>query len=203
VEDDIKRTVEISLDNWDAIGVEELDGVLYMPATIKRRSKVGGVVEVPVMLRGITGPHRIRCRTAARTWALNADLDLDRDSDLVGELESYSILAFAIRDPEPPYIQHVVDGPTLFERYDNPSLDELWGRYDAWHRMLHPDFGKYDAEQMWQIIAAIKAGADITPLAAMPGVAQATCMLVMAQAACSSPTAPSWVRSLETSTPES
>ena len=204
-EDKIEHVTRLVLENWDAIGVEELDGALHLPASIKRRDKSGAIAEVKVLMRNVTNHHRFKARTHSREWAKNLHLDLDRDADLVEHLENYSILAFAIRDvPEGDdrsSVQHVPDGETLFKLYDQQSLSELWGRYDAWIRMLHPSFGEWDAEQMWQVIARIRGGADVTPLAVMPGIAQASCILLMAREACCSPNAPSWLRSSVTSTP--
>lgn len=196
----VETVTRLILDNWESIGVEEHDGVLHMPAMIKRRDKTGGIAGDRVMLRNVTNPQRFRCRTESRSWALELGLDLDRDRDLVDQLENYCLLAFAVREPD-QFTQHVPDGRTLFKLYAPASLDELWGIYDAWVRMLHPSFGTWDAEKMWQVIAKVRAGADLTPLAVMPGIEQASCMLLMASEACNSPNAPSWLRSSETSTP--
>lgn len=198
--DKVEQITRLVLDNWDAIGVEEHDGVLHMPAAIKRRDKTGAIAEVPVRLRNITNRHRVTARTESRAWAKRLELDLDRDADLVEQLENYCILAFAVRDPE-TFDQHVPSGEHLWRLYEPGSLDELWGVYDAWVRMLHPSFATFDAEQMWRVIARIKAEANLAPLAAMPGIAQASCMLLMAAEACSSPNAPSWLRSSAISTP--
>lgn len=199
--DKVEQVTRLVLENWESIGVEEYDGILHLPASIKRRDKTGGIVEVPVMLRNITNAQRFRARTASREWAKTLNLDLDRDADLVETLENYSILAYAIRDAgDAQFTQHVDTGETLWRMYDQQSLSELWGRYDAWIRMLHPSFGEWDAEQMWQVIARIRRGADVTPLAVMPGIAQASCILLMAREACCSPNAPSWLQSSGTST---
>lgn len=202
-EDKVEQVVRLVLENWQAIGVEESsDGFLHLPAAIKRRNKDGGINEVRVMLRNVTNPQRFRARTSSREWAKRLNLDLDRDADLVDVLENYELLAFAIRDADDEgFTQHAACGEDLYKLYDQQSLGELWGRYDAWVRMLHPSFAEFDGEKMWQIIARIRGRADITPLAAMPGIEQASCILLMAREACNSPNAPSWLRSSETSTP--
>lgn len=202
-EDRIEHVTRLVLDNWESIGVEEdTGGVLYLPATIKRRNAKGEIAEIGVMLRNITNQHRYRSRARARQWAIDLGLDLDRDHDLVDQLENYEILSFAIRDrKDDGYIQHAADGAALFNLYMRESLDEVWGRYDAWIRMLHPSFGTWDGEAMWQVIARIKGGANITPLAVMPGIEQASLILLMARAACTSTIAPSWLRSSGTSIP--
>jgi hypothetical protein len=198
--DDVERAVALVLENWDQIGVEERDGILHMPASIKRRNAQGGVSETPVRLRVVPNGIKVRARVQARAWALKEKLDLDRDSDLVEMFEEYVILSFAIRDTD-CHTQHVPDPETLWRDYDPASISELWGRYDAWVRMQHPSFGAYDGEKMWRIIAQIKARADISFLAGMPGFEQASCILLMAREACCSPNAPSFARSSGTSTP--
>lgn len=196
--DDVERAVALVLENWEQIGVEERDGILHMPAAIKRRGVDGGVVETPVRLRVITNPQRFKARTESRAWAKRLNLDLDRDRDLVEMLEEYWILSFAIRDTD-CHTQHVPDAEALWKLYEPASIAELWGRYDAWVRMQHPSFGNWDGEKMWQVIAQIKARADISFLAGMPGFEQASCILHMAREACCSPNAPSFARSSGTS----
>lgn len=198
--DDIERAVTLVLENWDQIGVEERDGVLHMPASIKRRAKDGSLTATEVRLRVITNPQRYTARTQARDWSKRLHLDLDRDADLVEMLEEYWILAYAIRDTD-CHTQHVPDAETLWREYDPSSIAELWGRYDAWVRMQHPSFGQFDGEQMWQVIARIRQRSDVSFLAGMPGFAQASCILLMAREACCSPNAPSFARSFEISTP--
>ena len=196
---EVEHAVRLTLENWDQIGVEERDGILHLPAAIKRRLVDGSVSEVPVRLRVVSNPVKVRARTEARAWALKEKLDLDRDRDLVEMYEEYCILAHAIRDLD-CHTQHVPDALTLWREYEPSSIAELWGRYDAWVRMQHPSFGTFDAEQMWQVIARIKARSDISFLAAMPGFEQASCLLLMAREACNSPNAPSFARSSGIST---
>lgn len=198
-DDEVDRAVRLVLENWEQIGVEECDGLLHMPAAIKRRNLQGGVTETPVRLRVINNAQRVRARTTARAWAKQQQLDLDRDSDLVEMFEEYSILSYAIRDVD-CHTQHVPDAETLWREYEPSSIAELWGRYDAWVRMQHPSFGNWDAEKMWHVIARIRASSDISFLAGMPGFEQASCILFMAREACDSPNAPSFARSSATST---
>jgi len=200
--DDVERAVSLVLENWDQIGVEERDGILHLPASIKRRNVTGGVDETPVRLRVVSNVVKVKARVEARAWAAKRSLDLDRDSDLVDMYENYCILAVAIRDTD-CHTQHVPDADTLWQDYEPSSIDELWGRYDAWVRMQHPSFGNWDGEKMWQVIARIKQRSDISFLAGMPGFEQASCILLMAREACCSPNAPSFARSSGTSTPAS
>ena len=196
----LETVVQLVLDNWDTLGVVEGDGgILYLPSSIRWRNPKGGIAEDKVFLRQVTNQHRWKARTRSRQWATKVGLDLDRDADLVEDLERAELLAFAVRDEQ--FVQHIPDGETLAKLYEPGSLEELYSRWEAWTRMVHPSFGEWNAEDMWQVIARVRAGSTITPLAVMPGRAQANLLLFMAREAALSPNAPSWLRSSETSTP--
>jgi hypothetical protein len=198
-EDRISEAVAFTLDNWEALGVKEQEGVLYMPATIKRRNAAGGNDEQPVMLRNVTNDHKFRCRKLSRKYAEQAGLDVDKDRDLVGEIENYALLAFAVRDPRKPYDQLVPDVGSLLQLYDSHSLSELWGRYNTWVEMLDPRFGELTVEQLWQTIVRVAKEKNPSPLVGMPGHAQFTCIVLMAQQALLSPSRPSWLQPPSTS----
>ncbi len=188
------------IDNWDSLGIEEQGGVLHMPATIQRRNKAGSLDEVPVMLRNVSNSHRFKARTMAREYGAALKFDLDRDAVLIEQIENYAILAYAIRDRKAPFDQHVPNVDELIKLYDTQSLSTVWGVYNTWVEMLDPRFGTMDAEQLWQTIVRIAREKTPAPLAAMPGYAQYTCMVLMAQEALLSPNRPSWLQSSAIST---
>lgn len=197
-DEQVEAAVQFLTDNWEALGVQEHNDVLHMPASIQRRNKSGGVDAVPVMLRNVTNMHKIRARTLSRELALKLKLDLDRDTDQVEQLENYALLAYAIRDPK-TYDQHVPDAEALLQRYDTQSLTVLWGQYNSWIDMLDPRFGKMDGDQLWQTIVRIAREKSVGPLVSMPSVMQFTCIVAMATAALDSPKRPSWLQSSATS----
>lgn len=196
--DPTDRAVAFVLDNWDALGVTEHAGQLHMPATIKRRTAAGGIDETPVVLRNVSNVQRVRARTQSRSLALEWKLDLDRDADLVEQIENYSILCFAMRDPK-TYDQHLPNVAALLDAYDTQALAELWGRYNTWIEMLDPRFGAFDAEELWRVIVRIAREKNPSPLVGMPGVAQFTCIVLMAEQALLSPMRPSWLQPSATS----
>ena len=199
MDESVERAIRLSLENWEQLGVEEHDGALHLPHTIRRRTVKGSMVEVPVSLRPPANRHRFKARGESRALALKLDLDLDRDKDMVEELENYALLTYCVRDRNGD--QHVPDTETLLAKYDNTSLGETWAALDAWVQTLDPRFGEMTEEDLWRVIVGIANGVTIRPFTAMPGHEQATCIALMAKAACSSPTAPSWARSSETSMP--
>lgn len=189
----VEKAVRYTIDNWDELGVLEGDGVLHLPAAIKRRTAKGTIHAQPVLLRNVTHDHRHKARHKAREYAKTISLDIDRDKDLVQELENYQILVYAIRDPK-TFIQHAADLDTLLAHYEAQELAELWGRYNAWVAMLDPRYGELDAEQLWQVIARVAREKTPLPLADLGTPDQFTCIVAMAVAALSSATAPSWLR---------
>ena len=197
-EDAVARGAAFVIDNWDALGVAEHDNVLHLPAALKRRTKTGGIAEVPVMLRNVTNAHRFKARVQSRALALSWGLDLDRDRDQVEQLENYAILAYAIRDPR-TFDQHMASVDLLLTHYDTQSLAEIWGRYNVWVEMLDPRFGEMTAEQLWQVIARIAREKTPAFLVSMSSVMQFTSIVSMAELALDSPKRPSWLQSSETS----
>lgn len=196
-DDPVQRAVAFTLENWDGLGIEEHAGVLHLPAKIRRRTVDGGSSDRAVMLRNVTNEHRFKCRKLARQHAERIGLDLDRDSDYVSEIENYSLLAYAIREPK-TFDQHVPSVVELVELYDAQSLAEVWGTYNAWVEMLDPRFGELTDDQLWQAIVRIAKEKTIRPLVAMPGVEQHTCIVAMACQALLSPSRPSWLQQPET-----
>jgi hypothetical protein len=189
---DEDKAVALVLENWNALGVQAHGDILHLPAAIKRRDVKGALTEVRVMLRNVSNDQLIKARVQSRQLALGMKLDLDRDKDLVEQLENYAILAFAIRDARAPFDQHVPDAEELLRRYDNQSLSELWARYNVWVDMLDPRFGAMDHEQLWRVIVRIAAEGSPSPLVAMPSIEQITCITLMAREALHSPNRPSW-----------
>lgn len=195
----VDEAVRFVIDNWDALGVSEHGGVLHLPASIRKRNAKGGLDATPIALRNVTNEHKFRCRRKARAYAEELELDLDRDRVFVEDIENYAILAFAIRDPKPPHDQHVPGVAELLRLYDAQSLSEVWAKYNAWIDMLDPRFGKMTDEQLWQTAVRVARECDPSFLAHIPGFEQATFIVLMAQEACLSPRAPSWLRPRETS----
>lgn len=192
----VDRALRLSLDcDWTDLGTREHDGSLLWPATIQRRKADGGLEERPVMLRPLQNAQRFRARTRAREWAKRLSLDLDRDRDLVEELENYECLAYAIREVAPPHDQYVIDGPALFEAHPTATLATLWARLNLLTETTDPRYGDLSAEDLWRVAASVAQRGEPSPLAGMPGHAQSTFLVLMARAACNSPNAPSWCRS--------
>ncbi len=200
----VDRAVRVGASiDWSELGLVDHNEHLHKPCMLRRRLKDGGLKETKLMLRMVTNPQRFKARTRSRAWAKELNLDLDRDKDLVDEMEQYEMLAFAIREFEAPYDQHVPAGKDLFRMYLLPELSEAWALHQQMVDVCDPRFGNLDSNDMWRVIATIAARGEPSFLSNMPGVEQATCIAFSAREACNSPNAPSFVRSLLTSSADS
>jgi len=197
-DDPVEKAAQFTIENWESLGVEEHAGVLHLPAKIRRRTKTGGVSDRVVMLRNVTNAHRFKCRNIARAYAVELKLDAEKDADYITEIENYSLLAYAIREPK-TFDQHVPGVAELVDLYESQSLAELWGVYNAWVEMIDPRYGQLTDDQLWQAIARIAKEKNITPLVGMPGFEQHTCIVAMASQALLSPSRPSWLQPSEIS----
>ena len=83
--------------------LETGDGRLLFPAEIHKLKKGGGFETIPVMLRIPREPELRQARVQAREIAKKDGLDLDRDKDLIKNLEDICILCEACRNPKPPH----------------------------------------------------------------------------------------------------
>ena len=196
-EPDIEALAEAALGvaNFAAAGVIEADGKLYLPTKIRVRKADGtaGTAE-DVLLTAPTHQQRVAARVQAREWAVKVKLDLDRDKPEVDELENYWLLTYAIRDRQ-TRSQLEESAVSLTRRFSDFSLKEVWARLNHWGDLMDPRYGDLSNEQLWQLIAEVAGKGTLLPLVATPGYAQATCIIFMARAACSSPSAPTWLSS--------
>lgn len=200
-EDRVDAAVQRHLEagSWDDLGVVEHEGGLHFPAKLQRRKADGSLRTVDVMLRCPTNAQRMKARVRSREWAAELKLDLDKDRDLVDELETYELLAFCVRDSAAPFDQHVFDGKALFKDFLSPELSALWARLNVIIDVTDPRFGELGPAEIWEVAKRIAAHGEPSPLGDLPGFEQATCITFLAREALKSPTAPSSARSPSTS----
>jgi hypothetical protein len=185
----------LALANFAGLGVFEKDGILYLPTSIKQRNAAGGVtVACDALLVTPTTTQRYRARSQARVMGKKFDLDPALDREQIDEMENYCLLAYCIRDKQ-TRTQLEESAESLMKRFHDASLKEVWARLNHWCDLTDPRYGELSNEQLWQVIAAVASEGNLTPLVSMPGFEQATSIVFMARAACTSPSAPSWLRS--------
>lgn len=202
------KVIELSTVNFEALGVIEHDGKLHLPTKLRERTATGGIRETEILLMIPTNAQLERARLKSYEMFAEAGYDPEvnketntvRDQDRLDEIENYCILWFAIRDPDTKG-QFEVSPEELFSRFPANVMGEVWERFKMWVDVVDPRYGKLTDRQLWECTAAIAKGGNMLPLSVMLGPEQATCITVMALAACESPSAPSWLNSPSTSAP--
>lgn len=187
---------------WDELEVLEQDDRLYFPDTIRVREKGGKLRETKVTVRVLRKDERRKARNDTVELAAELKVDREKEPDLFDELDTLCILARAIRDPEPPYDQHL-KAKDLESRYDMRSLEELWSKYKVYEDLTDPRDPIQTDVQFWAIVAAIGRKRNILPLTECESLSQNACILRLVDTALTSPTFNSWFESLESSTPGS
>lgn len=176
---------------WSELEVLECEDYLLFPESIYRRNTKGGFTEEKVMVRVPREPDIRRARVQARRWALEDGLDLDRDADLVDQLETLCVMSDCIRNFKPSTDPRTglefreawePDPKALEKRYDKQSLNQLWSKIDALGQVIDPRPNTLGKEETLGCIAAIAKSRTIAPLHAYGSGAQQTCIVFMAQA---------------------
>lgn len=180
--------------------VLEHDGQLYYKTALEIRQKDGTTKPVDVVICTIDDEQMMTARLRAKKRLQDKGLELAADADLLATAENLETLAFSIRDPEPPHLQHVANGTELGARYGKTRcLQRISSELDAWTRTVDPRFGELPQEDLWELINMVARGDIIRPLACIDGHAQIAYMIISAQRALESPNAPSSLRSAWTS----
>lgn len=164
---------------WEELGVVEHADYLLFPDKLTRMLKNGTVDETPVMLR-VPRDHEVRkARAWARSQAVDDGLDLDRDADLVQNLQDLHLLALAVRNSSAPYEALVPDPLRLERTYDKPCLTRLWKRVDVISHRLYPGEDELSPEEVVVLIARVAKERNIGPLVDYALAAQSTFVLYM------------------------
>lgn len=194
-EEILRKAVKIGADLFATLGVVDTVNGPALPTVIRVRQASGALLEEPCVLIEVDEPRRYKARVRAREWALDQKLDLDRDKDLVDQLENFELLAYAIREPTKPYSAQVcADGKELFQKYKKGPLGEIWGIFEHWNDLMNPRFGEMNRDELWAVISRIHKEETLRPLMLIAGIEQASCILLSAKAALTSPMAPSSLR---------
>lgn len=193
-------------ERWQELGVLEGPNGPVLPTAIRSRDARGQVKEIPIVLQCTQNLQRVQARRRARAWALELKIKPDRlgdeaqDADYVEELERVEKLAFAIREPEPPFDQKFMKGAELYEAVPQERvLTGLYQELDNWELMNDPRVADMDAEELWQVLAEIRRTGDLRPLWRIGGLEQIACIMLSVEAAFCSTMTPSRWRSPSTS----
>lgn len=188
--------------SWEELElIRHESGRLLFPDKLRRRDANGNVVETKVRVWVPVPNDSVHARTEARGW-FNAQkgLDPDRDKNLFEEMEQVCLLARAIRTYEAPHsqlMQHVE-----LAGYEESGLKDIQERINAYKAMIDPREPITTEDDFWRVLSEVARKKSILPLADIVGHEQPSCIVRMAQEACRSPMAPSWLRSAANSTSE-
>lgn len=177
--------------SWAELEVIECEGHMLFPESLYRRNLKGTFTAEPVMVRVPRDADTRKARVEARQWALEEGMDLDRDRDLIEEMETMCVLQRCILNPKAAEDPRTgkefrepwcMDAKELEKRYDRPSLHQLWAKLDALGQVLDPRPNTLGKEEMLAALAAIAKSRTIAPLHVYGPGAQKDFIVFMAQA---------------------
>lgn len=165
--------------DWGEMEVLESQGYLLFPAEIHKRKKDGSFEAIPVLMRIPKEPDLRAARVAARNTAIEDGLDLERDKDLVQNLEDIHILCRSLRNPKPNH-EEFDPFPEHFEKiYDRASISALFDKLEKLSSLVNPRPDSIAEGEIVPLMMAIAEGRDISPLAVYGPDAQAGFILTM------------------------
>lgn len=188
--------------SWEELElITHESGRLLFPDKVRSRDAKGKVTETKVVVWVPVPTDTVAARAEARRWFKTMpELDADRDKNLFEEMEQLCLLARAIRtfdDPHPQWKTHVE-----LASCDEGSLKDIQERINAYKALIDPREPVTTEDAFWRMLSEVVRKRNILPLLDIVGHEQPSCIVRMAQEALSSPTAPSWLRSVESSTSE-
>lgn len=196
---------------WEELEAIEHEGRVLYPDALRRRTAKGEVTEKKVLIRVLRKDERRKAFLEAVKLAQGsgvlpkelADLSNVRakaiDDQLFDDLDTLCILARAIRDPEPPHVQHGT-AEDLEHDYDMRSIEELWSRYKVYEDRSDPRLEIVDEKTMWSALRALAKAGHILPLTELASPSQNACILFGASQALHSPKYKSFLESTGRST---
>lgn len=165
--------------SWGDLEVLESSGYLLFPAEIRKRKTDGSFEAIPVRLRVPREPDLRAARVEARKAALDANLDLERDRDLIQDLEDIHILCKAMRSHEPPH-EEFDPFPEHFEQfYYRASIMALLDQLENLSQLVNPRPDAIQDDEVMPLVMAIAEERNISPLAVYGPDAQAGFVLTM------------------------
>ena len=150
--------------SWGEFEALEEGGHLLFPEKVYKRKKDGSFEAVEIMLRVPREADLRKARLQARQLAQNDGLDLDRDRDLVENLETICTMAICIRNTTYPFEPYEPDPLSLEKRYDKTSLIQIWAKIDALSDVINPAPEQISEPEMLALLCALAKERSIRPL---------------------------------------
>jgi hypothetical protein len=180
VADDERPAERLANEGWEGLEVVEFADHLLFPDTLERRTTSGAVEQRAVYLR-VPREHEFRAaRFKARAMAKDDGLDLDRDRDLIANLENICLLSVAIRNNTPPHEPLEPDPMRLERTWDRVCLTRMWERLDEVNVKLNPQNGSITRDEMVALVAKVARERSLDPLVGYGSVARNSFVIFMA-----------------------
>ena len=166
--------------DWTDLEVLEEAGYLLFPEKIYKRKKDGSFESKDILLR-VPREHELRkARVMARQIAQEDGLDLDRDEDLISNIEDTCILTFAIRENIKGFPPLWPEPKQLEKTYDKASLIHLWAKLDNLTKVVNPAPETISENEILVVVSKIASERSIAPLLVYGSEAQNSCIVTMA-----------------------
>jgi len=165
---------------WSGLAALEHAEYLLFPSELFKRRRDGTFDRLPIMLR-VPRVHEVRkARVLARAMAAEDGLDLDRDSDLVSDLETICLLSVAVRNITAPHEPMEPDPRRLEKTWDKASLVQAWTKLDSLYQVIDPAPASMTDEEMLVVLSKLVQERNLGPLAVYAPDARTSCIITMA-----------------------
>ena len=182
IPDDVHEHVADALlgKSWSEVECLEFADRLLFPAELQKRKADGSFERLPVMLRVPRAPEIRKARLAARKIAQKEGLDERLDSGAIEDLETFEILAIAIRNTTDPHEPMFPFEGELEKLWDKSSLVKIWAELDALHHVIDPAPDTIGEAEMLALTAKLAKDQNLGPLVVYASGAQVYYVTTMA-----------------------
>lgn len=149
---------------WKELCLVEFNDRVLLPEKIYRRKADGSVEGIPILIQVPREPDTRKARLKSRELALGEGLDLERDKDLIEQLETLSLLSICLRNTTEPHEPWEPDVKTLENKYDLNSLSAVYAKMDAFAAMINPQPSELSETDCWALVGAMATARNILPL---------------------------------------
>ena len=168
----------------EELAIVEHGGRALFPDRIQRVKADGTFEGVEVYVRVPRAVEVMQARQDAREFFRKRKLDPKEDNDLFEQLDTFAVLARAIRDKAPPHDQFQ---PLEFllsnepgKGFDTESLLDVWTRLEVYRKMIDPRVTVVSEDDALRAAYEIDRCQNISPLAGIAGHELDSCIFTMA-----------------------
>lgn len=168
----------------EELAIVEHGGRALFPDKIQRVKADGSFESVDVYVRVPRHVEVMQARHEAREFFRKRKLDPKEDNDLFEQLDTFAVLARAIRDKAPPHDQFQTLEFLLSNEpgkgFDTESLLDVWTRLEVYRKMIDPRVTVVSEDDALRAAYEIDRVQNISPLAGIAGHELDSCIFTMA-----------------------